>query len=86
MRRIFGMGLAAFLLALFAAAGAEAARLGARRLVFWESPGPAVAVLGSLPGERVASGFPLDARVRDEAAARLFRERGHVVPALYDVA
>lgn len=73
------------LLPVFAAAGAEASRLGARRLVFWETPGPAAAVLATLPGERVPSGFPLDARIADETAARVFRERGHLVPALYDM-
>ncbi|MDQ5871930.1 MAG: GNAT family N-acetyltransferase [Acidobacteriota bacterium] len=73
------------LLPLFAAAGAEASRLGARRLVFWETPGPAAAVLAELPGERFSSGFPLDARGVDEAAIRLLRERGHLVPALYDM-
>lgn len=73
------------LLPLFAAAGAEASHLGARRLVFWETPGAAATVLATLPGERVPSGFPLDARVVDEAAARIFQERGHLVPALYDM-
>lgn len=73
------------LLPLFAAAGAEASRLGARRLLFWETPGPAAHVLAALPGETRRCGFPLDARVADETAARVFRERGHLVPALYDM-
>lgn len=73
------------LLPLFAAAAREASRLGARRLVFWETPGPAAAVLGELPGERVPAGFSLDARIVDESAAQLLHDRGHLVPALYDV-
>ena len=48
---------------LFSAAAAEAGRLGASRLVFWESPGgPAADLLRSLPGER------RDAGVRGEVA------------------
>lgn len=70
---------------LFAAAASEASRLHARRLVFWETPGPGSAVIAKLPGERVPTGFPLDARGRDGAALDVFRAHGHLVPALYDV-
>lgn len=71
--------------ALFAAAAAEAGRLGARRLVFWEPPGgPGAAVIAGLPGESAPAGFTLIARVFDEAALRLFGA-GQLTPALYDV-
>ncbi|MEP6993345.1 MAG: GNAT family N-acetyltransferase [Acidobacteriota bacterium] len=70
---------------LFAAAAEEARRLGARRLVFWSSPGPGQALLASLPGERRAAGFPMIVRVFDEAAVRTFAERGLLVPSLYDL-
>lgn len=73
------------LLALFAAAAAEAGRLGARRLVFWQTPGPAAEVIASLPGESAPAGFALDARIADAHAGRLFAEEGLVVPSLYDV-
>ena len=70
---------------LFAAAAAEAARLGARRLVFWETPGgPGAPAIAALPGESAPAGFALVARVFDAQAARLFAS-GHLTPALYDV-
>lgn len=71
---------------LFAAAAAEAARLGARELVFWDTPGgPGRAAISELPGERRDAGFPLIVRSFDEEATRRFSESGHVVPALYDL-
>ncbi|HEV2065151.1 MAG TPA: GNAT family N-acetyltransferase [Thermoanaerobaculia bacterium] len=71
--------------ALFAAAAAEAARLGARRLVFWEPPGgPGALAIARLPGESAPAGFTLIARVFDEAAVRLFGASSFT-PALYDV-
>jgi hypothetical protein len=70
---------------LFAAAAAEAARLGARRLVFWEPPGgPGARAIGRLPGESAPAGFSLGARIFDEAASRLFAASSWT-PALYDV-
>jgi hypothetical protein len=71
--------------ALFAAAAAEAGRLGARRLVFWRTPGPAGSVIDSLPGESEPAGFGLDARTFDARAVRLFAASAHLVPSLYDV-
>jgi hypothetical protein len=73
------------LLPLFAAAAREASRLGAMRLVFWESPGPLASVLRRLPGERAPAGFSLDARIVEETSALVLADRGHLVPALYDV-
>jgi hypothetical protein len=71
---------------LFAAAAAEAGRLGARRLVFWETGGgPGARVIAGLGGEVREAGFPLAARSFDAAAADLFARAGHIVPALYDV-
>lgn len=71
---------------VFAAAAAEAGRLGARRLVFWESPGgPAAALLASLSGERGEAGFPLIVRPIEEGAAERFARSVHLVPSLYDV-
>jgi hypothetical protein len=82
------LGLAgdgADLAALFAAAAAEAARLGARRLVFWEPPGgPGALAIARLPGESAPAGFSLGARIFDEAAGRLFGASSWT-PALYDV-
>jgi hypothetical protein len=72
--------------ALFACAGAEARRLGASRLVFWETPGgPGRRVLASLPGPGRDAGFPMIARVFDDAAAARFAARLHLVPSLYDL-
>jgi predicted N-acetyltransferase YhbS len=71
---------------LFAAAAAEAARLGAREVVFWETPGgPARDFLSRLPGTRREAGFPLIVRVFDDDAAERFAHAVHLVPALYDV-
>lgn len=72
--------------ALFSAAAAEARRLGARHLVFWETPGgPAARLLARLPAERRDAGFPLIVRTFDDAAADRFAGRLHLTPALYDV-
>lgn len=72
--------------ALFAGAAAEARRMGARHLVFWESPGgPAAKWIASLPGERRDAGFPLIVRSFDEEAVARFAEGVHLVPSLYDV-
>jgi len=72
--------------ALFAAAAAEAGRLGARRLVFWETGGgPGAPVIERLGGEVRDAGFPFVVRSFDDAAADRFARAGHVVPALYDV-
>ncbi len=71
---------------LFAAAAAEAKRMGARRLVFWDTPGgPGRAVIGQLAGERLETGFPLIVRTFDDDAADRFGARVHLTPALYDV-
>lgn len=71
---------------LFAAAAAEARRLGAGALVFWETPGgPGRVPIAALPGERVDAGFPVIVRVFDEAAVRRFGERVQLVPSLYDL-
>ena len=72
--------------ALFACAAEEARRLGARRLIFWETPGgPGRNVIATLPGTPSDAGFPLIARVFDEPAADRFAERLHCVPSLYDL-
>jgi len=72
--------------ALFSAAAAEATRLGATRLVFWETPGgPAADLLRGLPGERRDAGFPLIVRSFDDAAADRFARSAHLVPSLYDL-
>ncbi len=74
------------LVPLFAAAADEARRLGARRLVFWETPGgPGRRAIEALPGERTDAGFPMIVRVFDEAAVERFAERLHLVPSLYDL-
>ncbi|MEP6801241.1 MAG: GNAT family N-acetyltransferase [Acidobacteriota bacterium] len=71
---------------LLAAAAAEAAVLGARELVLWETPGgPGREVISRLPGERVEAGFPLIVRSFDDDAANRFSEKAHLVPALYDL-
>ena len=71
---------------LFAAAAAEARRLGARRLVFWSTPGgPGCDCIAQLPGERRDAGFPMIARVLDAPAASRFAEEIHLVPSLYDL-
>jgi Acetyltransferase (GNAT) domain len=72
---------------VFSAAAAEAARLGARELVFWETPGgPGRAAIAALPGDRADAGFPLIVRPFDEAAVVRFSRLVHLVPSLYDLA
>jgi len=72
--------------ALFAAAAAEARALGARRLAFWEPPGgPGRRPIMALAGERIEAGFPMDARIFDEPAAKRLGERLALVPSLYDL-
>lgn len=72
--------------ALFAAAADEARRLGARRLVFWQTPaGPGRAAIEALPGERADAGFPMIVRVYDDAAAERFARNAHLVASLYDL-
>lgn len=72
--------------ALFAAVAAEAGRLEARELVFWETPGgPGRAAIAALPGERRDAGFPIIVRTFDDAAADRFGRGAHLVPALYDL-
>jgi hypothetical protein len=79
-------GWPAALPALFAAAAAEARRLGARRLVFWETPGgPAASTIASLPGERSDPGYPIIVRPLDEGAVERFAADAHLVPSLYDL-
>jgi hypothetical protein len=71
---------------LFAAAAAEARRMGARRLVFWETPGgPGRDAIAGLRGSRRDAGFAIAARFLDESAFEGFRSQLHLVPALYDV-
>jgi Acetyltransferase (GNAT) domain len=71
---------------LFAAAAEEARRLGARTLVFWETPGgPGRAPIAALRGASVDAGFPMIVRLFDEDATRRFGERAHLVPSLYDL-
>jgi hypothetical protein len=71
---------------LFAAAAAEARRLGARRLVFWCTPGgPGRAAIDGIPGERLEAGFPMIVRVFDEEAVERFARHAHLVPSLYDL-
>jgi hypothetical protein len=71
---------------LFAAAAAEASRMGAQRLVFWETPGgPGARIIAGLDGERREAGFSLIVRTFDDAAADEFARSLHLVPALYDV-
>jgi hypothetical protein len=71
---------------LDAAAAAEAARLGAGRLVFWETGGgPGARAIEGLGGEVRDAGFPLIVRSFDDAAADHFARAGHIVPALYDM-
>ncbi|HZI65300.1 MAG TPA: GNAT family N-acetyltransferase [Thermoanaerobaculia bacterium] len=74
------------LTALFSGAAAEARRFGAKRLVFWETPGgPAREVLARLPGERRDAGFPIIVRTFDDDAADRFAAGVHLTPALYDM-
>jgi hypothetical protein len=74
------------LLALFSAAAAEAARLGANRLRFWKSPDrPARQLIEALGGEERDAGFWIVGRVFDEEPTRFFLRSGHLVPSLWDV-
>jgi hypothetical protein len=71
---------------LFAAAAAEAVRMGANRLAFWESPGgPGAGVIAELPGDRQDAGFPIIVRAFDDEATDRFAASAHLTPALYDV-
>jgi predicted N-acetyltransferase YhbS len=71
---------------LFAIAAAEAAEMGAKTLVFWDTPGgPGSARLACLPGERRDAGFPLIVRVRDEDLCARFAEQVALTPAMYDI-
>ncbi|HLN58762.1 MAG TPA: hypothetical protein VK416_09385, partial [Thermoanaerobaculia bacterium] len=71
---------------LFAAAAAEASRLGARRLVFWETPGgPGAAVIAGLRGEGREAGFPFVVRAFDDGVVERFARHAQLTPALYDV-
>ena len=72
--------------ALFGAAAAEAARLGASRLVFWETPGgPGRSAIERLPGETRDAGFFFVVRSFDHAGTDRFGREAHFTPALYDV-
>jgi GNAT acetyltransferase-like protein len=72
---------------VFSAAAAEAARLGADELVFWETPGgPARDAIAALPGAREEAGFSLIVRPFDEAAVARFAGAVQLVPSLYDLA
>lgn len=72
--------------ALFNAAAAEAARLGAARLVFWETPGgPGRSAIEALAGEVRDAGFFFVVRSFDDAGTDRFGRRAHFTPALYDV-
>jgi len=71
---------------LFRAAAAEARKMGARRLLFWEPPGgPGRAAIATLNGERREAGFPVIVRSFDEEIVRRFAAEAHLVPSLYDV-
>lgn len=71
---------------LLAAAADEARRLGASKLVFWETPGgPAARLLSELPGERRDADFPIIVRTFDDEAADRFGRNAHLVPSLYDL-
>lgn len=71
---------------LLAATAGEARRLGASKLVFWDTPGgPAAGVLRTLPGERRAAEFPIIVRTFDDGAADRFGRGAHLVPSLYDL-
>ena len=74
------------LLELFAAAAAEARRLGARDLVFWKTPGgPGRRWIDELPGVTGDAGFHFIGRIFEPEAAREFLEHGQFVPSIYDV-
>ncbi|HYK42663.1 MAG TPA: GNAT family N-acetyltransferase [Thermoanaerobaculia bacterium] len=72
---------------VFSAAAAEASRLGASELVFWETPGgPARDSIAALPGRREEAGFSLIVRPFEEAAVSRFAASVQLVPSLYDLA
>jgi hypothetical protein len=71
---------------LFAAAAAEARRLGARWLVFWKTPGgPGRQWIDALPGETLEAGFHFIGRVFEDDVARKFLQEGQFVPSIFDV-
>jgi hypothetical protein len=71
---------------LFGAAAEEARRLGASKLILWETPGgPAADLFLRLRGERREAGFPIIVRTFDDEAANRFAQRAHLVPSLYDL-
>ena len=71
---------------LFRAAAAEARRLGAARLVFWETPGgPGRTGIAALPGEVRDAGFFFVVRSFDHEGTDRFARGAHLTPALYDV-
>jgi predicted N-acetyltransferase YhbS len=71
---------------LFAAAASEAARLGARSLVFWKTPGgPGRRWIDRLPGQTRDAGFAFIGRIFDASAAEQFLSAGQFVPSIYDV-
>ena len=79
-------GGAAAMPEVLCAAAAEARRLGARELVFWETPGgPARPTISSLPGPRYDAGFFMAARPLDAAVLERFEKGAHLTPALYDM-
>jgi hypothetical protein len=72
--------------ALFAAAASEAGRMGARELVFWETPGgPARDLIAQLPGERESAGYSMIARVLEPDRFDGLAGGLHLVPSLYDL-
>lgn len=72
--------------ALLGAAAAEAKKLGAARLIFWETPGgPGRAAIEALPGKVRDAGFFFVVRSFDHAATDRFGKHAHFTPALYDV-
>jgi hypothetical protein len=71
---------------LFAAAAAEARRLGASRLVFWETPGgPGSSRIAGLPGETRDAGYSFVVRSFDDDLTDRFGRGAHLTPALYDM-
>lgn len=71
---------------LFRAAAAEAKRMGARQLLFWEPPGgPGRSAIAALHGERRPAGFPVIVRTFEEEVAQRFAREAHLVPSLYDL-
>lgn len=74
---------------LFAIAAAEAIKMGAKKLVFWDTRGgPGSTVVAGLPGERRDAGFPLITvpdNCRDGDLCARFVEQVALTPAMYDV-